>query len=463
MIACNFGSPEIADSGRVIWEKMNVPRMNSTSKLVSHHSLEMFDATFAVFLVIHKCLRFAVATPPESESQKSFQVTVAITNFAVFGEFGRRFSFWIIGGFSSVLSLFPEIRPILGLLKNRAFTTTADFTDLTKCNKKRRAIQFATLCSICRDFEGVPMDYLFPSSRNLVSLLVLAACSYCGNSVHAESDGLVPAVVVRGEDSPNAQAIDVGLPGQRLPKSSSVSKVVNFKTAAGLRTSEQPAFIDLKPPARPYKSLLRSSAFEFSKVPANSTVASSAQPPAFSPKSTQPHVENRVASRIRSATAHLKNDGKPEVQQTQFMNPDSNFASQQIEHPGHVASEYQPGPFPQRTPTALQNRLRQAVCVADPAMASPEAYMAAPANDPTNVARVISETGSQHSMATSAIGPYMSQPMDPRFVVPQSQKPVVVRTSGLRPATVKKPAPRKKSSFPKLSLPFSKPSWLPGK
>ena len=322
-----------------------------------------------------------------------------------------------------------------------------------------------------------------------ISVAILSVA--CG-AAHAESDGLVPAIVVRGEDSPNASAIVIAPPTAKakaplpnLKKRTPPGKVRKLPVAKKTPPKTESSTV------LPGLSSLRASEFEFAPYSASNSASETASLAAIGPS----HPESVYGSTFSTAAFNNAIDsdtagshagrGESKVQQTQFLktNTVANLdRTNRREPPLAASAPLESSRAIVGTSGQVESFVPMAVSVGDPSIATPEAYMAAPANDPVLAAKPPSSPGKdavagRSRFATSAsvpasrhpapasMNPFQLQEARPRFAVSPPRKPAVARPSGLQSATLatgKKPA--RTSFMPKISIPkvsIKKPSWLP--
>lgn len=339
-----------------------------------------------------------------------------------------------------------------------------------------------------------------------ISVVILSIA--CGVA-RSESDGLVPAIVVRGEDSPNASAIAIIPPAAKvnsqlpdLSKPASAGKDVRKLPSAKKAPPKTESSFGLS-----RLSSLRASEFEFAPYspssPASATASNSASNSASQtawPAAIGPGYPESVDGSTSSTAAFhnaIESDtvgihaGRSEskVQQTQFLKTNAVASpvakldrTKRLESPLATSARPESSRAIVGTSGHAEGFVPMAVSVGDPSIATPEAYMAAPANDPVMMAAKSSTSLGKGTVAdrtrlaatgavpasrrpATSMNPFQLQEARPRFAVSPPKKPAVARPSGLQSATLaigKKPA--RTSLMPKISIPkvgIKKPSWLP--
>ena len=305
------------------------------------------------------------------------------------------------------------------------------------------------------------MDMLnFTRRRRLLSLLFMVV----GCSPAFSEDGLVPAVVVRGEDSPNAQAIIVKQPNAQPSAATAPSKRV---AKAVLPKSGKEKF----PQLRSFDSF-RTSEYKL----ADSNVVQANQIP----------VVEGAAEGVSGIQSQLPTGSSgPEIQQTQFlMSQSTSGTSPYTHHPTMISSDE----FELDAHGETDSFVPMAVSIGDPSIASPDAYLAAPANDPTVTPAVTRKakptdygvrvsspiaTSDAYLAAPSSRDARVKQESRPRFAVfppkksARTARSTFVGPSGLKSAIPKTPTVKKSgraSLFPDFlpKLTTKTPSWLQG-
>ena len=337
--------------------------------------------------------------------------------------------------------------------------------------------------------------------RFLSMILIVIGCA----PAYSDSDGLVPAVVVRGEDSPNASAIMIAphraTARKQLPNSSAAASAENVPNLSATK-KEAPT---KKPATKPTGSTFRTSEFEFGSMGAttNAETAGPAPQLSFQPMSggndrnaARPDAMAVDTSILETAAFHgaITSDAdavaselshpQSQVQQTQFLHSDTSTKVGRLELPPGTFAGRERSRDMDSTSGPTDSFAPVAVSVGEPSLATPEAYLAAPADDPTAIAAKSKSIPGKAAVAGRArftppvrvsahskpanvsMNPFQLQAR-PVFAGSPPTKSGVARPSGLQSATLvpgKKPAGN--SILPKISLPsinFKKPSWLGSK